>query len=460
MREHFPSLLIRASVFLRAASHLCRHFVHFVGVGLLNFESWPWISADRHSGKQSIRVINPPREESPTPTEQNSCKAGDSQQPSTLCASALPVETEDRLGQQESDHINPHSKNRRHGVHGSSTSINRPVFVVGSPRSGTSILTWCLGQHPNIFPIDESTGIAELAVALAVCHQTKIGLGPDSLWSMLNVQQDEFFVAFGQTINELIQRHKVDLERKWWEQTFAPNPPPHEFVVAKATNATKTRWVDGTPAYSFHICSLRKLFPDAQFIHIVRDVTSVVRSMLNFHRLAGVKLVANEQEAYDYWYRAVTACLLAEQAYGPQIVFRLRYSELVDQAEVSLRALLDFLGEPYTAKCLIPLRERINSSNVPADFRLGDPDSDPEIIDRAIRLNAEIETSLQPHENLAIAADQLETEFTQRVQYVAALDSKYSKAHAKYVKAHARAEGLAKEVENKRAIIQELRSRR
>src|SRR5262245_23190665 len=173
------------------------------------------------------------------------------------------------------------------------TTINKPIFIVGSPRSGTSVLTWCLDQHPNIYAVDESTAIGELALALAVCYQTKIGLGPESLWSLLNVQKAEFFAAFGRTINELIQCHKVDLERKWWEQTFAPKAPPHEFAVATATNVTKARWVDGTPAYSFHICGLRKLFPNAMFIHIIRDVTSVVRSIVNFHRLAGVSLVAN-----------------------------------------------------------------------------------------------------------------------------------------------------------------------
>jgi sulfotransferase family protein len=107
--------------------------------------------------------------------------------------------------------------------------------------------------------------------------------------------------------------------------------------------------------YSFHICSLCKLLLNALFVHIVRDVTSVVRSILNFHRIAGVRLVASEQEAYDYWFRAVSSCLLAEPAYRPGVVFRLRYSELVDQPEACLRSLLNFLGEPFAAGCVTPL---------------------------------------------------------------------------------------------------------
>ena len=32
----------------------------------------------------------------------------------------------------------------------------KPVFIIGSPRSGTSILTWALGQHPNLYPLEET----------------------------------------------------------------------------------------------------------------------------------------------------------------------------------------------------------------------------------------------------------------------------------------------------------------
>ena len=49
--------------------------------------------------------------------------------------------------------------------------INRPIFVVGSPRSGTSILTWCLGQHPNIFPVPESNWLGQFAINVQVSYE-------------------------------------------------------------------------------------------------------------------------------------------------------------------------------------------------------------------------------------------------------------------------------------------------
>jgi hypothetical protein len=69
--------------------------------------------------------------------------------------------------------------------------------------------------------------------------------------------------------------------------------------------------------------------------------------MLNFHRLGAGKLVANEQEAYTYWLRTVNSCSLAERAYGPNVVFRLRYSDLVNTPEHALQACFNFVGETF-----------------------------------------------------------------------------------------------------------------
>jgi hypothetical protein len=151
----------------------------------------------------------------------------------------------------------------------------------------------------------------------------------------------------------------------------------------------------------------------------VRDVDSVVRSLLNFHRVAGTHVVANEEEAYNYWLRTVRACLKAEEAYGPHVIYRLRYSALVESPESALSALLDFLGEPYSAKCLQPLSERINSSNVPPDFKSDDPATDPAIVEEARRLSAEIEQTSQPSEQSPVAADELDAEFKARVEHIA-----------------------------------------
>jgi len=271
--------------------------------------------------------------------------------------------------------------------------------------------------------------MGDVAIDLAVRYQIGAARGIRSVLSAMDIQFDEFFASFGQTINDLIVTHRKDLERKRRVLSSAgAYRPPSPSKISHSKSQPRARWVDGTPEYSFYICGLRKLFPKARFIHIVRDVPSVVRSMLNFHRIAGNRLVANEEQAYDYWLRAVSACLKAEQAYGPRVVLRLRYSELVDAPETAMRSVLKFVGERYVTASLKPLQERINSSKVPADFKIGDPETDPVVVERATELSAEMTETPQPLEASPAAAEEMEAAFYERVRYVATVDSEYRRA--------------------------------
>ena len=300
--------------------------------------------------------------------------------------------------------------------------------------------------------------MGHFAANVATSYRVGTARGILSILSAMGITRDEFFSHIGNSINALILKHRCDLDRTRWitavqrvlkaeglyrgEMTgkldAATGTALRQYGVADEANVlfysklvdslrtaasdseNKTRWVDQTPEYSFHICALRKLFPAALFVHIVRDVDSVVRSMLNFHRITGTKLVANEAEAYKYWLRTVKACLKGEEAYGPQVIYRLRYAALVETSESALHSLLNFLGESYSSKCLEPLSQRINSSNVPPDFNSDDPATDPALVQEARRLSSEIEQTCQPVSHSAAAVDELETEFDIRMKHFAA----------------------------------------
>src|SRR5438128_8026787 len=306
--------------------------------------------------------------------------------------------------------------------------INKPIFVVGSPRSGTSILTWCLGHHPNLFPVPESNWMGGFAVNVAIAYQIGVARGDYSILSAMDIRDDELFAAFGRSINDLILRHRSDLERKREARSKALKLKARWLEATNTAAGPKSRWVDGTPEYSFYICGLRKLFPEALFVHLVRDVTAVVRSLLNFFPDGRNRLVANEQAAYEYWLRRVTHCFEAEQAYGPAVVYRVRYSDFVERSESTMRSLLEFLGERYAPECLEPLAERINSANVPANFNEREPRTDPAIMERAKQLSNQLQSSPQIQGNSARIAEKLESEFDHRVQYFLNLERNYNEA--------------------------------
>jgi hypothetical protein len=269
--------------------------------------------------------------------------------------------------------------------------------------------------------------MGEFAVNVAIAHQIGAARGIYSVLSAMNIRDDELFTACGRSINELILRHRKELERNR-ETSTQLKIDPRWLKAASTATGPKRRWVDGTPEYSFYISGLRKLFPDALFIHVFRDARTVVRSMLNFHRVAGSQLVSNEQEAYSYWLRTVSACLMAERAYGPNVVYRIRYGELIESPESTMHSLLDVLGEPYTAKCLEPLGQRINSSDVPHDFTADDPATDSALVEKATGLSKELEGTEQPAEASRAAADEMEAGFAQRTQYMATLETEHQRA--------------------------------
>jgi tRNA splicing ligase len=101
---------------------------------------------------------------------------------------------------------------------------------------------------------------------------------------------------------------------------------------------------------------------------------------------------------------------------------------LIDNPESTMRSLLDRLEEPYSAKCLEPLAERINSSNVPADFKVDDSATDPAVIEKATRLCANVNKAPQEDRPSREAADEMEAAFRERVDYTASVDREYKKS--------------------------------
>ena len=267
-----------------------------------------------------------------------------------------------------------------------SSGERAPVFVVGSPRSGTSILTWSLGQHPNLLPVEETSWLAKLAVNLITSHYLGSARGTRSQLSAASVTRQAFMEAFGDTAFDLIREHGVTRARR-----TAGNGRQREFQLIRSSADPKRRWVDGTPEYSHHIVGLRELFPRARFIHILRDVEPTVLSMVNFHKLGGDRPRWDWNQAYEKWIAHVESCVAAERALGSSIVIRIHNEDLRSDPEATIRTCLEFIGEPFAAACLEPLQQRINSSqlgdqrNAPSGRKV-----DPELERRAQDLSSSL----------------------------------------------------------------------
>jgi sulfotransferase family protein len=186
-----------------------------------------------------------------------------------------------------------------------------PVFVVGAPRSGTTYLATLLNQHERVHITNEA--------AFMIWEHLSFGVLPQDSW---------FVRTTGAPYVQRLRAEQPDRLRAYY-RTLAPNA-----VV----------WGDKHPHYiadEAYADSILELFPQAKFIHIVRDGRDCVASILakgwvGFHRI------------HRGWRRHVeNGHALTERLPSDQVM-EFRYEDLVADDEAMAARVLEFLGLDLT----------------------------------------------------------------------------------------------------------------
>ncbi|MEQ5791021.1 sulfotransferase [Muricauda sp. NFXS6] len=117
-------------------------------------------------------------------------------------------------------------------------------------------------------------------------------------------------------------------------------------TYAEEKNQKDIRWGDKTPINTIYIDKLYKIFPNAQFIHIVRDPRDVVCSYVK----AG--LYDNIWDALDFWIESNKKAVKLETLLGKDQYFQVKYEKLVEFPEDELKKICTFLNINYSTKLL------------------------------------------------------------------------------------------------------------
>lgn len=245
----------------------------------------------------------------------------------------------------------------------------RPIFIIGAPRSGTSITTWALGQHPNIQPMPETAWIASLGVGAFLSHAKGSERGRFSHLSNVEFPLAPFMARIGEAVDAIV--HDVFDERRrifygeavrdpsWSLPERVAHSPMH---IQRSGNDPKRRWIDGTPMNTFYLWALSEMFPDARFIHNLRRPDEVATSLEGFDRV-GARALALRQ-GLKTWMAHTENAWYGERAFGRERAYRLDFHRLASEPETLFREICAFLGEEFSPDCLLPLREKLNSSEV------------------------------------------------------------------------------------------------
>jgi len=229
---------------------------------------------------------------------------------------------------------------------------SEPVFILGCPRSGTSVLSWAVAAHDDFWTSAESD-ILHLLFGGGHLHRSfkEAYERPDGGWLFKNkVTLREFYQHLGTGIDLLFQ-----------------------------SRAGNRRWVDATPSHTLMARELAMLFPRARFLHIVRDGRSVVSSMQSSG--FDTPWSDNFKLACTTWAHYVTSGMRFQEE-APDRVLEVRNERLRSEPAEEMGRIYDFLGaEPDPRGAEFLSTKRINSSygnEKPGDVKkVKDPDAAP-----------------------------------------------------------------------------------
>ena len=203
--------------------------------------------------------------------------------------------------------------------------VAQPIFIVGFPRSGTTMVEQTLTAHPRISAGDELPVINELTAII-----------PRMLNSPLAYPEAFADLWLGDQVEGLDNLRDYYLQRA--RQLGA---------VKKGAN-----WfTDKMPLNETHLGLIALMFPQAPIIHLLRHPLDVVLSVFSNHLTHGF-YCAYDLESIARHYVLVMGLV---EHYRREMSLRylpVRYEDIVDDQETHVRKIMSFVGVPFDRRCL------------------------------------------------------------------------------------------------------------
>ena len=208
-------------------------------------------------------------------------------------------------------------------------------FIVGLPRSGTTMLRLMLDSHPEL-AIPPETYFAR-AARDAWAGARRAGDDPAEAlivavtshrrWAGMGVSAEDFAVRVREAAPD------------------SPGDALRCFFELYAESEGKPRWGDKTPNYAKRIRMIHRMFAEARFVHLIRDGRAWARSVVGLW--IGPDSI---EDCAREWVRVIDRA--RRQAGDVPHYLELRYEDLVRDPEPSLRRVAEFLELPFDERML------------------------------------------------------------------------------------------------------------
>ncbi len=195
----------------------------------------------------------------------------------------------------------------------------RPVFVLGMPRSGTSLVEQIISTHPD------AMGYGELREISQIASQMTARIGSIQRWPEVIASADE--------------------------ATLKQAAADYLGLVQRRQPLTAPRFVDKAPLNFFHVGLITLLFPHAKIIWCQRDPRDVCMSIYG-ENFALEQSFAIELDDLGFFFREYMRLMRHWRQCAPGRMYECVYEELVADPEIQAKKLIDAVGLPWNDVCL------------------------------------------------------------------------------------------------------------
>ena len=225
-------------------------------------------------------------------------------------------------------------------VNGEKNQMAPPVFIVGAPRSGTTLMAVLLDRHSNIAIGPETQFFTEFI------PQNWTGKTPET-----HEQLIDSALAFKRIADFNFDREQLLNHFRKYELTL-PNLL-RSIIEVHAIRNSKWRPGEKSPHHLQHIPTILDHFSDAKIICVLRDGRDVVRSLLD----TPWALPKNPRRLRLFcirWNDAAEQTIYYQKTLSPDRFMTVKFEDILRQSKSELEKICAFLGEEFELTQLEP----------------------------------------------------------------------------------------------------------
>jgi len=219
-------------------------------------------------------------------------------------------------------------------------TLYNPFFIIGSGRSGNTLLRRLLNRHPDIIIPPETYVLGSM---IRRYRQHK-GMKWNDLidYSFSTLQFYPEFETFNISIGPLVNKLKIEPAEN---RNLAYILNSFYLYYASEVGKNCRRWGDKTPINTFYLDRIRSIFPDARFVNMIRDGYDAVASYVN----AGI--YTDYEQAAKRWSVSIHLINKFKKKY-PTAVLDVYYEKLVLDPRPSLEKICEFINLNFIPQLL------------------------------------------------------------------------------------------------------------